>query len=225
MNILLVEDDLELSKALANILKNNNYSFDCACDGLEAIAKLQNKEYNVIVLDVLMPRLNGFETVKRIREKGITTPVLFLSALSEIEDKCKGLNLGGDDYLAKPFSIKELLARIDALARRGNNINHDVINFNDVILDNSTYQIKYKDKSEGLALKEMNILKILFLNHNLVVESIKLYEQIWGDDNEIDLNVVWVYISYIRKKLQLIEAPIKIKVVRGLGYKLVNKND
>lgn len=225
MDILLVEDDYELSKALVNVFKNNNYNCEPAYDGLEALDKLSNKQYNLIILDVLMPRLNGFETIKQIRKKGLQTPVLFLSALTEVEDKCKGLNLGADDYLGKPFSIKELIARVDALVRRGNPSNHEIVNCYDTILDCSTYQIKYKDKSESLSLKEMNVLKLLFKNHDLVVESMKIFESVWGLENDVDLSIVWVYISYIRKKLLAIDASIKIKVVRGLGYKLVRTND
>lgn len=225
MKILLVEDELDLRKALANVFKNNNYETTLAIDGLDALDKLKENTFDVIVLDVLMPRLDGFKTIKLIREKGITTPVLFLSALGEVEDKCKGLQLGGDDYLSKPFSMKELIVRIETLARRSSGLSHDISNFNGVILDFSTYQISYNSKCETLSLKEMEVLKLLFINHNLVVESMKIFEEVWGLENDSDLSIVWVYISFIRKKLLKIDAPVKIKVIRGIGYKLVNIDD
>lgn len=220
MRILLVEDEVTLAKTIAVILKKNKYLVDTVYDGEEAIDYLEAEKYDLVILDIMLPKKNGFEVIETIRKEGINTPVLFLSALSQLEDKVKGLNLGGDDYLTKPFQIPELLARINALSRRSSSYISEVQEYNNVKLDKAKYEISYNNKSAVLSNKEMQLLSLLFTNPECVIETGTIMDQIWGWDTESDISVVWVYICNIRKKLQHIAAPIVIKAARGVGYKL-----
>ena len=225
MKILLVDDERQLTDALSVLLKQNNYSVDCAYDGEEGLDLALSDIYDVIVLDIMMPKLNGIEVLKRLRQNNVSTPVLMLSAKSELDDKILGLNLGADDYMTKPFSTKELLARIKALLRRKSIFTGDSLTFGDITLDRDTIKLICGEHSIALGKKEFQILELLMLNKGKSVDKEKLIEKIWGYDSEAEYNNIEVYISFIRKKLAAIGSVSEIKAIRGLGYTLEKKND
>jgi len=219
MKILLVEDEKELSSALKQLLLHFSYEVDCAFDGVEALNYMQLYTYDVIVMDVMMPKLDGIEATKLARTRRINTPILLLTAKSQVEDKIEGLDAGADDYLTKPFSMKELLARIRALSRRSVNIVNNK-EFGDLILDKNLYTIKNGEKETKLTRKEYQLLEYLVIHSNGFVESEKLFNDVWKSDSESFINVVWVFIASLRKKLASIDSNVIIKVSRGKGYKL-----
>ncbi len=225
MKILLVDDERQLTDALSVLLKQNNYSVDCAYDGEEGLDLALSDIYDVIVLDIMMPKLNGIEVLKRLRQNNVSSPVLMLSAKSELDDKILGLNLGADDYMTKPFSTKELLARIKALLRRKSVFTGDSLTFGDITLDRDTIKLICGAHSITLGKKEFQILEMLMLNKGKSVDKEKLIEKIWGYDSEAEYNNIEVYISFIRKKLAAIGSVSEIKAIRGLGYTLEKKND
>lgn len=225
MKILLVDDERQLTDALSVLLKQNNYSIDCAYDGEEGLDLALSDIYDVIVLDIMMPKLNGIEVLKRLRQNNVSSPVLMLSAKSELDDKILGLNLGADDYMTKPFSTKELLARIKALLRRKSVFTGDSLTFGDITLDRDTIKLICGAHSITLGKKEFQILEMLMLNKGKSVDKEKLIEKIWGYDSEAEYNNIEVYISFIRKKLAAIGSVSEIKAIRGLGYTLEKKND
>ena len=225
MKILLVDDERQLTDALSVLLKQNNYSVDCAYDGEEGLDLALSDIYDVIVLDIMMPKLNGIEVLKRLRQNNVSSPVLMLSAKSELDDKILGLNLGADDYMTKPFSTKELLARIKALLRRKSVFTGDSLTFGDITLDRDTIKLICGAHSITLGKKEFQILEMLMLNKGKSVDKEKLIEKIWGYDSEAEYNNIEVYISFIRKKLAAIGSVSEIKAIRGLGYTLEQKND
>lgn len=225
MKILLVDDERQLTDALSVLLKQNNYSVDCAYDGEEGLDLALSDIYDVIVLDIMMPKLNGIEVLKRLRQNKVSSPVLMLSAKSELDDKILGLNLGADDYMTKPFSTKELLARIKALLRRKSVFTGDSLTFGDITLDRDTIKLICGAHSITLGKKEFQILEMLMLNKGKSVDKEKLIEKIWGYDSEAEYNNIEVYISFIRKKLAAIGSVSEIKAIRGLGYTLEKKND
>lgn len=224
MRILLVDDEVALTDALATILKQNKYLVDCAYDGEQGLDCAMSGAYDLIVLDIMMPKLNGYEVLKQIRENKINTPVLILSAKSDISDKVIGLNFGADDYLTKPFNSEELLARIKALLRRKENFTGDVLSFNDLVLDRDTYEIIKDQKRISLGKKEFQILELLLLNKGKVINKNTFIEKIWGYDSDAEYNAIEVYVSFIRRKLNLLNSNTDIKSIRGIGYTLGEKN-
>lgn len=219
MRILLAEDDKELSNAVTRVLKVSNYDVDQAYDGQEALDYIDYMKYDVIIMDIMMPKMDGITCVKRIREKKCHTPIIMLTAMSETDDKVNGLDAGADDYLTKPFVVKELLARIRALLRRDSTI-VDNYSIGNVVLDSQTFEIKNGNKSQRLTAKEYKLMELLIRNKNQIISTERIMDDIWDLDSDAEINVVWVFISSLRKKLEQIEADHMIKAVRGLGYRL-----
>lgn len=221
MRLLLAEDEKDLSKALVAVLKHNNYSVDAVYNGLDAYDYIIGAEYDGIILDIMMPGLDGLTVLERIRAKGIQTPVLLLTAKTQIEDRITGLDTGADDYLTKPFAMGELLARIRAMTRRKAEYAPNVLKVGNVVLDRERFVIKNENGGEQkLGNKEFQVLEMLMLNRNILISTERLMEKIWGFDSEAEISVVWVYISYLRKKLAAVGADVEIKASRGVGYTL-----
>lgn len=221
MRILLVEDEKQLSEALQQILIKNKYTVDAVYNGDEGLEYALTGVYDVIILDIMLPKLNGIEILKMIRKRKISTPVILLTAKSSVEDKILGLDSGADDYLPKPFSIDELLARLRALTRRsGDFINENVLEFSDIRLNLSTYEMEVNDNSITLTQKEFDILKYFIQRPKLVVSKDDLITKLWGFDSDIDYNNIEVYISFLRKKLAYVESNVKITTIRRVGYRL-----
>lgn len=221
MKLLLVEDEKQLSEALTQILKKNKYLVDAVYNGEDGLDYALTGIYDLIILDIMLPKLNGLEVLRRLRESNISSPVLLLTAKGEISDKVRGLDFGADDYLAKPFEPEELLARLRALCRRkGEIINDDILRFYDISLNLSTYILESKSSNVRLTLKEMEILKYFLLRPERVVNKEDLITKVWGFESEVENNNIEVYISFIRKKLQYVGSEVKISTIRGVGYKL-----
>lgn len=227
MKLLLVEDNIQLNKALSTLLKRNSYLVDSAFDGEEALLFLQKYQYDVVVLDIMLPVIDGLEVLKRARKDNIQTPIILLTARSTVEDKIKGLDLGADDYLPKPFSTEELLARIRAISRRKANpiIENKEISFGDLIIDEESSLIKCLDKEVILSNKEMQILMLLVNQKGKVVSQEKITNSAWDVESYSTSENVWVFISYLRKKLESINSKVKIRSIRYQGYYLEYKND
>lgn len=225
MRLLLAEDEHELSNALVTVLKHNNYSVDAVYNGQDALDYLETGNYDGAILDIMMPKMDGLTVLKTIRLHGNPVPILLLTAKSEIDDRVMGLDCGADDYLTKPFSMKELLARIRAMTRRKTDTTDSVLRFGDIELDRSTYQLSRKTDSIRLANKEYQMLEMLMINPGQIISTEQFMDKIWGYDSDAELNVVWVYISYLRKKLSSLDSTIQIKATRGLGYSLEEKYD
>ena len=227
MKLLLVEDNIQLNKALTTLLKRNSYLVDSAFDGEEALYYINEYQYDVIVLDIMLPKVDGLEILKRVRAKGINTPIIMLTAKSTVEDKITGLDLGADDYLPKPFNTEELLARIRALGRRkGQDYQDDKeMAFGDIVIDNNNSMIRCNDKKVVLSKTEMNILLLLVKGNGNVVSQEIIARDAWDSESYSTNENVWVFISYLRKKIEAIGSKTKIKSVRYQGYYLEYKND
>lgn len=277
MRLLLAEDEEDLSRALVAVLKHNNYSVDAVYDGAEALDYIESSDnYDGVILDIMMPKMDGITVLKTIRSHGNSVPVLMLTAKAEIDDRVEGLDSGADDYLTKPFSMKELMARIRAMTRRKADTTDSVLTFGDIILDRSTYiltgpasiknagciennalhtdannedngnltgKIKGDNTSDGqvsgnqnagnpsigtqnvgirLANKEYQMLEMLMTNPGQIISADQFMDRIWGYDSEAEQNVVWVYISYLRKKLASVGSAAQIKATRGVGYSIIS---
>lgn len=220
MRLLLAEDEKALSKALATILERNNYSVDAAYDGQEALDYLEVGNYDGVILDIMMPKVNGITVLREIRKKGSLIPVLLLTAKSEVDDKVLGLDAGANDYLTKPFNSRELLARIRAMTRTQTAQANSQLKIGNVTLDRATYELSTSSGSYRLANKEFQMMEMLMSNPKNLISSERFMEKIWGYDSEAEINVVWVYISYLRKKLAVLHANIQIKAMRNAGYTL-----
>lgn len=218
MRLLLAEDERSLSKALVKILEKNNYSVDAVYDGEEAMEYLETELYDGVILDIMMPRMDGITVLKKLREKGSTIPVLMLTAKAEVDDKVCGLDSGANDYLTKPFDSKELLARIRAMLRI-QNIQPDLcMRLGNISLDKATFEMSSESGSFRLANKEFQMMEILMANPGHLISTERFIEKIWGYDSSAENHVVWVYISYLRKKLTALHADIAIKATRNVGY-------
>ena len=224
MRILLCEDERELSNAIVAILKHHNYTVDAVYDGTDALDYAISGEYDVILLDIMMPKMNGLEVLRQLRKIHVYTPVLVLSAKSEIEDRITGLDMGADDYLPKPFSMAEMLARIRALTRRKNEVMENVLTFADLTLDRLTYELIVKDERIRLSNREFQMIEMLMSHPSVVISTENFMDRIWGFDSDAEINVVWVYISALRKKLNQLGAHVIIKAPRGVGYTLEEKD-
>lgn len=225
MRLLLAEDEEDLSHALMAVLKHNNYSVDAVFNGQDALDYLETDNYDGAILDVMMPKMDGITVLKKIREQGNSIPVIMLTAKSEIDDRVLGLDSGADDYLTKPFSMKELLARIRAMTRRKSDTTDSLLTFEDISLDRSTYILSCNNNEVRLAGKEYQILEMLMTRPKQIISVEQFMDRIWGFDSETELNVVWVNISYLRKKLSRLNSRVIIKATRGLGYSLEVNND
>ena len=220
MRLLLAEDERSLSRAIKAILEKNNYSVDAVFDGEEAADYLDAGNYDGVILDVMMPKRDGISVLKALRAKGDNVPVLILTAKSEIDDKVLGLDSGANDYLTKPFNSKELLARIRAMTRAKTAQATSELKVGNVTLDQATFELKGPGGSFRLANKEFQMLEMLMANPKNLIPTERFMEKIWGYDSEADISVVWVYISYLRKKLSALKADIQIKATRNAGYSL-----
>ena len=219
MKLLLAEDELSLSKALVHILEKNHYTVDPVYNGQDALDYLEHGNYDAVILDIMMPGIDGITVLKNLRAKGNQIPVLILSAKSEIDDKVLGLDSGANDYLTKPFDSKELLARIRTMTRSIQAVDSK-LSFGNITLDRATYELSSINDSFRLANKEFQMMELLMSNPRQLVSTERFFEKIWGFDSEAELNVVWVYISYLRKKLTALKANIQIKATRNAGYSL-----
>lgn len=220
MRILLAEDERALSGALCAILKHENYAVDAVYNGADALDYLRTGIYDAAVLDVMMPAMSGFEVLKAARKEKINVPVLILTAKSEISDKVEGLDLGADDYITKPFDSKELLARLRSITRRNAEIKPTALAFGDLSLDKSDFSLCKGDKKIPLTSKEYQIIELLMSHPNKVLPADMLMDKVWGFDGETEIGIVWTYVSYLRKKLKILDSSVKISAVRNLGYTL-----
>lgn len=223
MRILIAEDDPRLLKSLVHIMKCNNYSADGVSDGKAALQLALSDEYDGLVLDIMMPGIDGIEVLKSLRAKGITTPALFLTAKTEVEQRVEGLDAGADDYLPKPFKTAELLARVRAMLRRKDKYTPDLLTVGELTLNRSTYEIIVNDNGRTLSGKEFQVLELLMQKPDMIVTIEEIMTHIWGWDTEVDTSVVWVHISNIRKKLESINAPFTVRFLRNAGYLLEEK--
>ncbi len=219
MRILIAEDELSLSRAIVKILEKNNYSADAVHNGEEALMYLNAGNYDALILDVMMPVMNGITALKKIRESGNPIPILILSAKSEIDDRVSGLDSGANYYLTKPFDTKELLAALRAVTRSENQV-ESKIEYGNISLNRSTFEISSPKGSMKLTNKEFQLMEMLISNPTHIISSERFMEKIWGFDTNAEINVVWVYISYLRKKLSALDANIIIKSSRNAGYSL-----
>ena len=224
MRILLAEDEKALSKALVKIFQKNNYSVDAVYDGEDALAYLEMGCYDAAVLDSMMPKMDGITVLQKIRAEGNHVPVLMLTAKSEIEDRVLGLDSGADDYLPKPFDTRELLARIRSMTRSKAESDAKLTAGN-ITLDRTTYELSSPAGSYRLANKEYQMMEYLMVNPHRILSAEMFMEKIWGYDSEAEINVVWVYISYLRKKLAALGASVQIKSSRNAGYSLEDCDD
>ena len=224
MRLLLAEDEKELSRALVAILKHNNYSVDAVYDGLDAYNYAKAENYDGIILDIMMPKMNGIDALKKMRADGINVPVLMLTAKSDIDDRIEGLDSGADDYLTKPFAMGELLARIRAMTRRKSELSSNTLEFGNITLSRENFELTGPDGVQRLGNKEYQMLETMMMNPKRLISTERFMEKIWGYDSEAEINVVWVYISYLRKKLTSVGANVVIKASRGMGYSLEEKS-
>ncbi|MBR2406237.1 MAG: response regulator transcription factor [Clostridia bacterium] len=220
MRLLLAEDERELSHALTAILKYNHYSVDAVYNGEDALDYLLNGTYDGAILDIMMPKLDGLTVLRRAREQGCAVPILLLTAKSEIDDRVAGLDAGADDYLTKPFATRELLARIRAMTRRQAEITPSVLQVGNLSLNRTTFELSTAAGSFRLAGKEFQMMEMLMSHPGMRITTEQFMERIWGYDSDAEINVVWVYLSYLRKKLTTLEANVRIRAFRGVGYTL-----
>ena len=225
MRLLLCEDERELSNALVKILQHFNYSVDPVYDGQEALDYLETEIYDAVILDIMMPKVDGLTVLQKTRESGNQVPILILTAKSHVDDKVTGLDLGGNDYLVKPFEIKELLARIRVITRNLSDNNSSILTVGNLSLNRKTFELSTPKTSFKLAGKEFQMMEMLMINPKNIIPTERLMEKIWGYDSDIEINIVWVYISYLRKKLSILDANVKIKSTRNTGYALEVADD
>ena len=220
MRILIAEDEVGIAKALKLVLEKNRYAVDMVHNGLDALDYILSVGYDAIVLDIMMPGLDGLEVLRRAREHGIHTPVLFLSAKGEVEDRIAGLDAGADDYLPKPFVMGEFLSRVRALARRSGNYSDDIVRVGDTELNVNSYTLSCRSESVRLNNKEFQLMELFMRNRGRVFSTDALMQKVWDLDTEAETDVVWTYIGFLRKKLREIGSGIEIKTIRGAGYTL-----
>ena len=219
MKLLLAEDEHSLARALVKIFEKNHHSAEAVYNGEDALTYLENGGYDVAVLDIMMPKMDGLTVLKTIRAKGIQTPVVLLTAKAEVEDRIKGLDSGANYYLTKPFDSRELLAAIRVVTRSASTVDSK-LSVGNITLDLTTYTLSSPDGSFRLANKEFQMMELLLRNPHILISAERFLERIWGYDSDAEINVVWVYISYLRKKLSALHANIEIKASRNAGYSL-----
>ncbi|HAH63653.1 MAG TPA: DNA-binding response regulator [Treponema sp.] len=221
MRILLVEDEERLSQALVEIFKKNRYSVDAVYNGNSGLEYASSGIYDIIILDVMLPGIDGFTVLQKIRESHNSVPVLLLTAKDDVSDKVHGLDIGADDYMTKPFSTDELLARIRALSRRKGEVKNDNVTFGDLTLNVKNCElVSDKDEAVKLSLKEYQIIDLLFQNPHQIITKNRIIEKIWGGDSNAEYNNVEVYISFLRKKMEFLKVKTEIRTARGIGYSL-----
>lgn len=219
MKLLLAEDELSLSRAIIKILEKNNYTAEAVYNGEDALKYLESGNFDAAIIDIMMPKIDGIEVIQRIRAFGNSIPILVLTAKAEVEDKVLGLDSGANDYLTKPFDTRELLARIRAITRTGQAVTSKLSTGN-ITLDRATFELSSPSGSFRLTNKEFQMLEMLMSNPKNLISTERFMEKIWGYDSETEISVVWVYISYLRKKLSALQANIQIKAARNAGYSL-----
>ncbi|HAW15987.1 MAG: response regulator transcription factor [Clostridiales bacterium] len=225
MRILLAEDEISMSRALCAILTKNNYSVDAVFDGEEALSYIMTGDYDCAILDVMMPKMDGFEVLRRARAGKMDIPVMMLTARSQVDDKVEGLDLGANDYLTKPFESKELLARIRAMTRTLAGTSDNDLKFGDLTLNLKSYELKGSLGEVRLAAKEYQIMEYFMSNPGMLISTERLLDKVWGLDFDGDISIVWTNLSYLRKKLEKIGSNVVIKAYRNAGYKLEIKDD
>lgn len=226
MRVLLVEDEKRMAQALCEILHLEKYEVDHYADGISGLSAVESDIYDIIILDVMLPEMDGFEIAQKARQKGVRTPILMLTAKGELDDKVRGLDSGADDYLTKPFMTRELLARLRALGRRNINTSDGKLKFKDIALDTNTLTLSCSSNGQSVKLseKEYRILEYLIANQGQILTREQLAVKIWGYENDAEYNNVEVYMSFTRKKLAFVGAKTEIKAVRGIGYELRCEN-
>ena len=220
MKLLYAEDEISMSEAIVDILEYHNYIVDAVYDGDAALEYARSEQYDGIILDIMMPYRSGLEVLKMLRREGRRTPVLLLTARSEVEDRITGLDSGADDYLPKPFDMGELLARVRAMLRRKEDYTPSVLTFGNISLDSRSFELKGKEGSVSLPKLEYQLMELLMLNKGIYLSTEDVLVKVWGYDTDVEIGVVWVYISYLRKKLAELNADIVIKAKRNIGYTL-----
>ncbi len=220
MRILVAEDDPKLRKSLVHILESSHFLADGVGNGTDALAYAMSGNYDGLILDIMMPEMDGIAVLKELRHAGITTPVMFLTARTEIYQRVEGLDAGADDYLPKPFSTSELLARVRAMLRRKSAYTPDLLSFQNLILNRSTYELQYGNNVQLLSGKEFQIMEMLMQRPNFIITTEQFLSHIWGWDSNVEVSVVWVHISNLRKKINAVYAPFEIRYVRNAGYTL-----
>ena len=220
MKILVVDDEKLLVKGIKFNLENDGYEVDAVYDGADALAYARLAPYDGIILDIMMPRMDGLEVLRTLRQEGCSTPVLLLTARNEIEDRIQGLDLGADDYLPKPFHMGELLARVRAMLRRRENYVPDVLTYGDITLTPHGHQLSGGGRSVELSRLEYRLMEVLILNQGIYLSSEDLLSKVWGFETEAELGSVWVYISYLRRHLSALGSRVQIRARRGIGYTL-----
>lgn len=220
MRILIAEDEVATAKALKILLEKAKYSVDIVHNGQDAWDYISAGSYEVIVLDIMMPKMSGLEVLSLIRKNSIKTPVLLLTSKAEIEDRVAGLEAGADDYLPKPFATEELIARVKALGRRSENYTDSSKEAGNLILDGNKYEMRVGEKAVSLTNKEYQLMELFVTHPGFVFSTEHLMEKIWGNDSDSDIDVVWTHIGFVRKKLRSIGADVEIKTIRGAGYSL-----
>ena len=223
MKLLFAEDEVSMSEAVVDILTYHNYQVDAVYDGADALAYARVEQYDGIILDIMMPKMNGLEVLKALREEGCRTPVLLLTAKSEVEDRIQGLDLGADDYLPKPFDTGELLARIRAMLRRRESYVPAVLSYGDIFLNPGNCELCGNGEHVALSKLEYRLMEVLMLNQGVYLSSEALLSRVWGYDTEAELGSVWVYISYLRKRLSALGSKVEIRAKRNVGYSLETK--
>ncbi|MCR4841165.1 MAG: response regulator transcription factor [Lachnospiraceae bacterium] len=223
MRILLAEDEKELSRALTAVLTKNNYTVDAVYNGEDALDYAKETEYDGIIMDIMMPVMDGIESLKKMRAAGVNTPVILLTAKGEVDDRITGLDAGADDYLPKPFVVAELLARLRAITRRQGEVISEKYTFGDISLDVAGSELSNGEKSVRLTHKEYQLMEIMMKSPATLLSTEKLLDKVWGYDNDVEINVVWVTISSLRKKLASLSDTVTINAVRGIGYTLKEK--
>lgn len=218
MRILIAEDETELAKGLKFLLEKNKFTVDIVNNGAEALTYFQSRDYDVVILDIMMPKVDGLEVLRQIREAGSGVPVLMLTAKAEIEDRVAGLEAGADDYLPKPFASPEFIARVKALSRRNAGYTETCLSFGTVQLDCNRYEMSCGDRVVRLNNKEFQVMELFMRNPRFVFSTAHLMDKIWGQDSEADISVVWTYVGFLRKKLKELDADVEIRTARGAGY-------
>lgn len=225
MKLLLAEDEAALSEAVTDILVYHKYLVDAVYNGADAFEYAELGDYDGIILDIMMPKMNGIEVLQRLRKGGCKTPVLLLTAKSEIEDRITGLDAGADDYLPKPFAMGELLARIRAMLRRREDFTPDMLTIGDLTLNRQNYELSSNGQTAVLSKIEFRIMEIFMLNKNIYISGDDLLAKVWGYDSDAEIGTVWVYISNLRKRLSTMNSKVEITAKRNIGYTLTEASD
>lgn len=220
MRLLYAEDEPALSEAVTDVLTYHHYTVDTVSDGEEALQFARLQQYDGMILDIMMPKLDGLSVLKQLRAEGCRTPILLLTAKTQVEDRILGLDLGADDYLPKPFAMGELLARVRAMLRRREEFTPDILEFADLKLDQQNYRLSVGEQGITLPKAEYQVMELLLLNRGLYLSTERILEKIWGYETEAEPGIVWVYISYLRKRLTALGSRVELKVKRNIGYKL-----